>query len=270
MSTTFLFIGAGRMAESMIKGLQSSKDHNISIIAGNQGNTERLQELFSLYAVETTTDWIHHVLDSSVIVLAVPPDAHDAVLEKLSTAIDGQLVISVAAGVGLKKLEDNLPARTPVAWVMPNTASEAGESMSIYTHAETLDANQEQQLKILLDSIGSSEKCTEEQIHKLTAVTGSAPAFLYEFASALINAASSYGISEGQARKLVSQMIYGSAVMLKSGLSPIDLREAVTTPGGATAAGLEILKEAGFGQLIQKAVQATNERAAELGKAVKE
>ncbi|MDN4072259.1 pyrroline-5-carboxylate reductase [Fictibacillus terranigra] len=270
MSTTFLFIGAGRMAESMIKGLQSSKDQDISIIAGNQGNTERLQQLFSLYGIETTTDWIHHVRESSVIVLAVPPDAHDAVLEQLSPVIDGQLVISVAAGIGLQKLESNLPSGTPVAWVMPNTASEAGESVSIYTHAQNLDDGQIERLKILLDSIGSSEKCTEEQIHKLTAVTGSAPAFLYEFASALIHAAASYGISEGQARKLVSQMIYGSAVMLKSGVSPIDLREAVTTPGGATAAGLEVLKEADFGQLVQKAVQAANDRAAELGKAAKE
>lgn len=265
MSTTYLFIGAGRMAESMIKGLQSAKDQNISVIAANQGNTERLQHLFSLYGVETTTDWVHYVSESSVIVLAVPPDAHDAVLDKLSGVINGQLVISVAAGIGLKKLTDGLPEGNPVAWVMPNTASEAGESISLFTYGDTVNPEQLQQLTILLDSIGSSEYCTEDQIHKLTAVTGSAPAFLYEFASALINAAASYGVSEGQARKLVTQMVYGSAVMLKSGVSPVELREAVTTPGGATAAGLEVLNEANFGQLIQQAVKATNDRAAELG-----
>ncbi|KSU83316.1 MULTISPECIES: pyrroline-5-carboxylate reductase [Fictibacillus] len=265
MNTTFLFIGAGRMAESMIKGLQSAKGQNLSIIAANQGNKNRLQHLFSMYAIETTTDWLHHVKESSVIVLAMPPEAHEAVLEQLSTVIEGQLVISVAAGIGLKKLENPLPPGTPVAWVMPNTAAETGESISLYTYADTLNENQVKLLELLLKSIGKSEYCTEEQIHKLTAITGSAPAFLYEFASALINAAAGYGISEAQARKLVSQMIYGSAVMLQSGVSPVDLRNAVTTPGGSTAAGLEVLNQADFKMLIESAVKATNEKAAKLG-----
>jgi pyrroline-5-carboxylate reductase len=265
MTHTFLFIGAGRMAEAMIKGLLHTSNKDTKIIASNQRDSNRLEKLQSLYGIETTTNWIGKVASSDVIILAMPPEAHDVVLEQLSLVINGQLVITVAAGIGIKRLQRSLPAGTSVAWIMPNTAAEIGQSMSLFTHEETLSSLHKELLQKLLDSIGESEFLTEEKIYQLTAVTGSAPAFLYEFALSLEKTAMKYGVSEETARRLVSQMVYGSSHMLKNGTSPSELRDAVTTPGGATAAGLKVLEDGGYSLLLEQAVEATNQRAHELG-----
>ncbi|PAM94503.1 pyrroline-5-carboxylate reductase, partial [Flavobacterium sp. IR1] len=171
------------------------------------------------------------------ILLACPPSAHDQLLEDLSPRINGQFVITVAAGVDPTFLEARLPNKTPVAWVMPNTAASVGKSMSIYTYGQHVKEAHKEQLRIILNSIGASEQLTEDQFHNLTAVTGSAPAFLYYFTEALQVAAAEYGLSQNQAEKLVQEMVIGSAEMLKTYKDPALLREQVTSPGGATDAG---------------------------------
>lgn len=262
---TVLFIGAGRMAEAIFAGLLRRADARIGeIIVSNRSDRERLAELQARYGVTVTQDWREQIGRSTAVVLAMPPGDHKAVLAELAPQIDGQFVITVAAGVGTQLLEASLPAGTPVAWVMPNTAAMIGESISLYTYGQAVREEHREILSLLLAGIGESAECTEQQIHELTAVTGSAPAFLYRFVEALEASAVSYGLSADTANKLVAQMVYGSAKMLKQGTPPAELRDGVTTPGGATAAGLRVLDERGYAEALQDAVTATNARAREM------
>ncbi|MFT9846186.1 pyrroline-5-carboxylate reductase [Aneurinibacillus sp. REN35] len=265
MTSTYLFIGAGRMAEAIIKGLLRSADGTLTLIAANRTDTQRRKKLHAQYGIKVTTDWKIYVAESDVIVLAMPPEAHEEILTQLAPLVTGQLIITIAAGIGVSRLQEALPPGTSAAWVMPNTAAEIGQSMSLYTYTEALTAHHQALLEQLLDAIGTAEFCSEEQIHTLTAVTGSAPAFVYEFALAIEKAAVRYGISQEQARRLVTQMMYGSVQMLASGSSPSELRDAVTTPGGATAAGLRALEQGGYAALLMQAIEETNRRAFALG-----
>ncbi|PEF10176.1 pyrroline-5-carboxylate reductase [Bacillus thuringiensis] len=257
-----LFIGAGRMAEAIFSGLlKTSKEYIEEIIISNRSNVEKLEQLQRRYNVSITTDWKQHITSVDTVVLAMPPSAHEELLAELSPLISNQLVVTVAAGIGPSYLEARLPKDTPVAWIMPNTAAEIGKSISLYTIGQSVTEMHQETLQLLLRGIGTSQLCTEEEVHQLTAVTGSAPAFLYYFAESLIEATKSYGVDEETAKHLVIQMISGSASMLEQTQNPANLREQVTTPGGSTAEGLKTLYEYNFSEAIQKAVEATNKKA---------
>ncbi len=255
-----LFIGAGRMAEAIFSGLKQS-EHIGTVTISNRSDAERLAHLKRTYHVETAK-WQDVVADHNVIVLAMPPSSHPAVMKELANFVTNQLVITVAAGIGPTVLEEAMPG-IPVAWIMPNTAADVNESMSIYACGQHMQEADRVILQMILDAIGESEELSEEQIHELTAVTGSAPAFVYQFAEALEQTAKLYGLSTEQATKLVVQMMYGSVAMLKDGRKAGDLRDQVTTPGGATAAGLEVLQEGNFSEILHEAVIAVNRKAKE-------
>ncbi|OLS34322.1 pyrroline-5-carboxylate reductase [Alkalihalophilus pseudofirmus] len=256
-----LFIGAGRMAEAIFAGILHKNDRDVKVTVTNLHNKEKLASLKTRYHIETINHWSEGIDEADTILLACPPSAHDQLLEDLSPRINGQFVITVAAGVDPTFLEARLPNKTPVAWVMPNTAASVGKSMSTYTYGQHVNEAHKEQLQMILNSIGASEQLTEDQIHNLTAVTGSAPAFLYYFTEALQVAAAEYGLSQNQAEKLVQEMVIGSAEMLKTYKDPALLREQVTSPGGATDAGLKSLEKNHFQAAIMEAVKATNDHA---------
>ncbi|ARK28994.1 Pyrroline-5-carboxylate reductase [Halalkalibacter krulwichiae] len=260
-----LFIGAGRMAEAIFSGiLQKEKDIHITV--SNEKDVQRLKSLKEQYEINTTTDWLSVLHEVDVVLLACPPSAHDEVLTKMNTHIrSNQFVITVAAGIGPSTLERYLTDKTPVAWLMPNTAADVGKSMSIYAFGKHVKNEHVVHFNKIVSAIGASEQLSEQQVHDLTAITGSAPAFLYHFIESLEDSAHTYGITKKQARKLVTEMIIGSAAMLDKHRDPMKLRDQVTSPGGATAAGLSLLAENQFATLINKAVQATNERAKQQG-----
>jgi pyrroline-5-carboxylate reductase len=260
-----LCIGAGRMARAIIAGIVRKQDPRIGkIIVSNRSDREKLADFQKTLGVDITDNWQSEVASSDVILLAIPPSAHKSVLSELSGWIERQFVISVAAGIGIDAIEKHFPNKNPVAWVMPNTAADVGESMSIYACGQYVEQQHKDILSILLSSIGDFEEVKEEQVHELTAITGSAPAIVYQIADILERSAVGYGISQQQARKLVAQMLFGSACMLQQGGDPIDLANQVTSPGGATAAGLKVLKEADFEATLQRSIEAINARAKEL------
>lgn len=257
-----LMIGAGRMAEAIFSGLLKQEHSTIeSITITNNTDQDRLNKLREQYDVQIDNDWRNCINDHDVIVLASPPNTHDHLLKELSTYVSNQLIITVAAGIDPTFMEERLPTGTPVCWIMPNTSAQVQKSMSTFVCGKGVTTQHREVIVQLLEAIGDYEELTEDQVHDLTAVTGSAPAFLYLFCEALEEAATSYGISNEQARKLVTNMVVGSAAMLEAGHAPSELREQVTSPGGSTAAGLDVLYEKGYKDIIQAAVKATNAHA---------
>lgn len=254
-----LFIGAGRMAQAIIEGLKNKRE--FKIVVANRGNKERLDFVKDTFCVETTEYWNKEVSKANIIILAMPPEAHEPILHELANIITGQLVITVAAGIRPTYLEEILPKETPVAWVMPNTAAKLGESMTLYALGRNVNPTHAEWTEALISGIGEYEQVTEQQIIELTAITGSAPAFIYRIAEALEQITLESGVTKGQARKLVSQMIAGSAEMLKTNVDPLVLVNQVATPGGSTAAGLEVIDENHLDQLIRDAIDACREKA---------
>ncbi|MEH7109229.1 pyrroline-5-carboxylate reductase [Bacillus sp. JJ1764] len=257
-----LFIGAGRMAQAIIEGLKDKNE--FSIIVANNGNEERLNVIRESYSVATTKSWKKEVGKADIIFLAMPPNVHESLLLELSGEMNGQLVLTVAAGIGPSFMESMLPDGTPVAWVMPNTAAKLGQSMTMYAPGNWVTEQHIKIIETLISGIGEYERVSEQQIIELTAVTGSAPAFIYRIAEALENIALESGVTPLQARKLVAQMIMGSAEMLKTNANPAALADEVATPGGSTAAGLEVLDTKGLADLMTEAIYACRERAASL------
>lgn len=260
--TTFrkkvLFIGAGRMAQAIIAGLV--KKDEFDVLVANSGHKERLDFVKTTYGVETTVDWKSKVQAVDIIILAIPPEAHERELEILARLINRQLIITVAAGISPTYLESMLPKETPVAWIMPNTAAKLGMSMTLYSPGKHVNFEHIEWIEALICGIGEFELVSEQQIFDLTAITGSAPAFIYRVAEALEEITLMSGVSKEQARKLVAQMIAGSAEMLKTNVSTEELVNEVATPGGSTARGLEVLEEKHLDQLFKQAIQACREK----------
>jgi pyrroline-5-carboxylate reductase len=254
-----LFIGAGRMAQAIIAGL--TKNNDFAITVTNSGNEERLKYVGEKYGVETIQSWTETAANMDIIVLAMPPEAHEPLLTELSEVVDGQLVLTVAAGIDPTYMESKLPKGTPVAWIMPNTAAKMGQSMSLYATGQYVNQQHIESIEPLISGIGEFEKVTQQQIHEITAITGSAPAFIYLVAEALEEMTVETGVSKEQARILVANMIAGSAEMLKTNISTQELIDEVATPGGSTAAGLEVLEAGQLKQLIQQAIDACREKA---------
>ncbi len=257
-----LFIGAGRMAQAIIEGIK--KTDSFDILVANSGDEERLKLVRESYGVETTTRWQEAAGRRQIIILAMPPEVHDPILDELSALVNGQLVITVAAGITPTYLEKKLPKGTPVAWIMPNTAAKIGKSMTLYALGQHVNQEHVEWTEALISGIGEYEKVTEQQVQELTAVTGSAPAFIYRVAEALEKITLESGVTQNQARKLVAQMIAGSADLLKTNEDPKTLAAEVSTPGGSTAAGLEVLDANHLEQLMIQAIEACRKKAGAL------
>ncbi|PRO65372.1 pyrroline-5-carboxylate reductase [Alkalicoccus urumqiensis] len=262
-----LFIGAGRMAEAVISGIVKKQPEEIgTITAANRSDLERLQFLQDKYGITVTTDWLRAVKEQQMIILAAPPKAHDSLLKAVRPFLTNQVVVTVAAGIDPAYMEGRLPEGTPVCWVMPNTAAQVGMSMTTHTYGAHIRPEHKPYIEAVLEAIGPAEEMSAEQVHHMTAITGSAPAFIYYMAQALEEAAVSYDVTGEQARRLVSTMMQGAARMLSEGKSPEALMEEVASPGGSTAEGLHVLETYEVDKMIRQAVDAVNRHAAQGGK----
>ncbi|WLR43895.1 pyrroline-5-carboxylate reductase [Bacillus carboniphilus] len=262
--TKILFCGAGRMATAIISRLYMNT--SFEIVVTNRTDKERLDWLEKEYNVQSVSHWKEAIHDSDVIILAIPPDIHNEVLSEMNSYINGQLIVTVAGGFGVKALEKALPEKTPAAWVMPNTAAKLGESITLYTCGDDVSLKERKILKDILSSIGEYEEFSEEQVKNLTAITGSAPAFVYYFAEALVESAMSYGVEKDKAEKLVAQMIHGSSLMLKKELNPVMLRDQVSSPGGSTSAGIDSLQNDLYKSIVHRAITETTRKAKKIDK----
>lgn len=253
-----LFIGAGRMAQAIIAGLSKT---DMTIVVSNNGDVKRLEDVENKYGVKTTNSWKEEVEGADIIVLAMPPEAHESVLKEVALFVDKQFIVTLAAGIDPTYLEKKLPAETPTAWMMPNPAASLGKSVTLYALGKHANEKHQQMLEELLESIGSSEKVTEEQVHALTPITGSGSAFVYRMAESLIQSAIETGVTEEQAQKLVANMIHGAAAMLQTGEDTKKLLDQIASPGGVTKAGLEVMDEGQFDQMMKDVITTCHTRA---------
>ena len=262
-------IGGGKIGEALLAGLvrqagaPGSGPGEIVVV---ERSAERAAELTTRYGV-ATDDLAGAAGRCRVLLLAVKPQDIDTLLTLLGPHITSHhLVVSVAAGVPTARIEDALPAGTPVVRVMPNTPALVDEGMSVLsagTHASTAHLDE---AEALLSPVGRVRRVPESQQDAVTALSGSGPAYFFFLVEAMIDAGILLGLPRTLAADLIVQTALGAAVMLRdSGEHPVQLREAVTSPGGTTIAAIRELERHGVRAALIAAIEAAHDRSVELG-----
>jgi pyrroline-5-carboxylate reductase len=206
---------------------------------------------------------------ADVVVLAVKPQMMSQVLADIRASVEPRhLIVSIAAGVSLSRLADGLPAGARLIRVMPNTPCLIGMGASCFSRGAAATADDAAEVERLLASVGNVYEVEENQLDAVTGLSGSGPAFIYTVIEALASGGSAMGLPTALALELAAQTTLGAAAMaLQTGLSPEALRQQVTSPGGTTLAGLEVLEKLDGAGAFRAAVEAATRRSIELGQA---
>lgn len=262
------FIGSGKMAGAIIRGLLNSGMIESENIIATQAADNNVEEKSARLGVKVITDNKFLVQKSDIIFIAVKPIQVIPVLNEISSLISNdKLIISVAAGITTTKIEQNLPSNSKVVRVMPNTPALIGEGISgIFGGINTTKEDIDSVVKIL-SSIG---KCIvldkEAQMDIVTAISGSGPAFYYKFINEIAHAGEQLGLSYEQALLLSIQTAIGSAKMaLNRDKSMEELISNVATKGGCTRVGIDKMEEMNIETLLYEVIKNTTMKAKELG-----
>ena len=261
------FVGAGKMATALARGFVHTK-----IVGGRQivasARTEATRRNFSSATGAKIVSSNPEVFKAAeVIILGVKPDQVASVLTEISGACTKKhLVISIAAGVTLAKLENNLPAGTRVIRVMPNTPSLVGAGASGFALGKNATTADAELAKKLLSAVGLARQVKESLLDAVTGLSGSGPAYVYQFIEALSDGGVAAGLPRDIATQLAAQTVLGGAKMvLETGLHPGALKDQVTSPGGTTIEGIHELEKGRLRATVMSAVRASAEKAKKLG-----
>lgn len=274
------FIGAGNMAEALAGGLLSTGRAGKENLLASDASPDRRQFFTDKFGVGATEDNAEVFKASDVVVLAVKPQILPGVLEALaqSPAFPGdarKVIVSIAAGIPMALMEEILYAglteeekdRLPIIRVMPNTPFLVGLGMAGMASNSRAAEGDLAAVEAILSASGRVIRFEEEALDAVTAVSGSGPAYVFYLAEAMIKAGESLGLSPEDARKLVIATVAGAAgLMDQSTDDPAELRRKVTSPGGTTEAALKVMKGAGMGDKVVKALTAARDRSKELSK----
>ncbi len=255
------------MAEAIIAGIVEQgalEPQNVFVM--NKSDDERLISLQHRYGVSIVCKEKEALKNADLVVLATKPkDIHRAMADTLPYLSDKTAVLSVIAGISIQTIESGLGAR-PIARSMPNTSATIGKSATGIAMNAAVDEKMKRLVLDLLESIGMVKEVEEDDLHAVTALSGSGPAYVYYLAEALEEAAIGKGLSKDIARALIIQTLEGAAAMLKeTGTEPAELRKNVTSPGGTTQAGLDALVNGMFKETIADCIGKATARSRELG-----
>jgi len=207
------------------------------------------------------------VKSASTLIIAVKPDQVPALLKEIDPIItDDHLLISIAAGVTLGRMESELPEGTRTVRVMPNTPALVGASASAFALGKSARPEDGQLVSKLFSTVGVAYQVKESLLDAVTGLSGSGPAYVYMIIEALSDGAVAAGLPRDIATKLAAQTVFGAAKMvLETNTHPGALKDMVTSPGGTTIEGIHELERGGVRAALMNAVRAATERSKKLG-----
>lgn len=261
----FAFIGAGRMAAAIVEGLIASgaaRPNEIACLGGAGISASNLAARTQIRLADTPAELLR---GSEAVIIACKPQ-HLATLDiQMAELTRGRLLISVLAGKRIARLKQAFPHARNIVRTMPNTPGKIGAGITGWCTDAPLSQGDEMLLGQILGALGKDLPIPESQMDSLTAVSGSGPAYVFEFAAALRDAGESVGLKREAAYQLAVETILGAARLLAdSPLEAEELRDEVTSPNGTTFAGLKRLEAGGFRALILDTVKAAKARSEEL------
>ena len=261
------FIGAGRMAGAMVRGLlrsQACQPGDIAVLGGAGASAARLAQETGVRLAVSPTDLLR---GADAIVVACKPQQFAGLAPVFAQESPGMLVLSVLAGTRLATLGAFFSGARNVARAMPNTPGAVGQGVTARCAATPLSAPDAALVSAILSGLGEVIELPEEMFDAVTAVSGSGPGFFFEYVAAYEEAAVSLGFTPEQAAFLVRRTFAGSlALLAATGETPVNLRIQVTSPGGTTKAGLDALEAGRFREVVASALLAARRRGEELGR----
>ncbi len=262
------FIGGGRMGEALIMGILQAGVYSSDQIIVSEPDSARCEYLANKYAVVASGDDTAAWEKCDIVILAVKPQIMNDVLLASRGKIKNNLIISIAAGISIKFIEDIISNnQCRVIRVMPNTPALVLEAASAISSGANATEDDIQKASSIFNAVGKSVVVDEKYMDAVTGLSGSGPAYVFSFLEALIDAGLKVGLTRDVTETLVMQTVLGAVKLaIDSHEHPAQLRAMVTSPGGTTIAGLNELETAGFSGIIMNAVEAATRRSEELGK----
>ena len=259
-------LGGGKMGEALLAGLVRRSGPGGVVVC--ERHPDRGAELAARYGVDVV-DVAGAAARARVLVLAVKPQDLPALLERLAPEVGpGHLVVSIAAGFPTAAIEKALPEGVPVVRAMPNTPALVDQGMSVLSAGASAGDAELDEAEALLSTVGRVARVPEYQQDAVTALSGSGPAYFFYLVEAMVDAGVLLGLPRALTSELVVQTALGAAVMLReSGEHPAQLRDAVSSPGGTTIAGIRELERHSVRSALIAAIEAAAQRSVELGRA---
>ena len=265
---TIGFIGAGNMAEALIKGIISSGLYPPESIMAADIRGERLEFLAKEYRIRTTRDNAALVAESVTVVLSVKPQTMARMLEGIAGKLRPDvLIVSIAAGVNTASIADRL-GDVPIIRTMPNSPALVGEgATAIFSRNASPDASS--RAVQLFSAVGIAVVVSDEDLlDAVTAVSGSGPAYFFLLMEEMVRSARELGLPSDVAEKLVCQTAKGAGALAMAAHarneSPAELRQKVTSAGGTTEAAIRVFQKGGFGGAVSAAIERARDRSREL------
>jgi pyrroline-5-carboxylate reductase len=261
------FLGGGNMAEALIKGLIAGGAERPDHILVTDVSVDRLAHLHTAYGVVQKGN-VEVAREADIIILSVKPQVIERVLVEIASVVDDtKLVISIAAGIIISRIEKALKDGSRVVRVMPNTPAlvlAGAAALSGGKHATSTDLALAQSI---FSAVGRAVIVEEKLMDAVTGLSGSGPAYVFTIIDALSDAGVKAGLPRKLALELAAQTVYGAAKMvLETKEHPSKLRDMVTSPGGTTIEGLHALEKGKLRATLMNAVEAATARSRELGK----
>lgn len=267
METRIAFVGSGVMAEVMIRGLLTQELASPDRIWAAGPRPERAEQLFRDYGVRGTTNTLEAVAESDLIVLAIKPGTLGKVLRQIrDTVRPEQVVMSIVAGARTGAIGQAL-RRPAIVRCVPSLPCRIGRGLTVWTATPEVPEAARETVRGLLRTMGREVFFADEaQVDRATAAYGTTPPLLAQLVKALEDAAVYLGEPRGLAREMLLEAILGTAgMMLDTGLSPTELTEQITSPGGITSRALHELNQGRFAAVLNEAVRAAYARTLEIG-----
>lgn len=263
-----VIVGAGSIAEALISGIiENNVIEPKQIWVTNKANKERLGVLQQQYGVSVTYDLNILFAEADVVVLAMKPKDASSAIHQIRSCLTKQiLVISVLAGISIQSIEELSGKPLSIARAMPNTSAAVGKSATAVAVNDRVTPYQLETIKKLFETVGLTTFVAEEQLDAVTGLSGSGPAYIYYLFEAMENSAVEIGLEREIAKELIVQTFIGAAEMVRTSTkSPKQLRKEVTSPGGTTEAGIQILEENKVQQAFISCIKAATTQSKKMG-----
>ena len=262
------FIGCGNMGGAIIGGIINSgitQPENIVVYDKSAISIEGVRGKYNITVAKDEKDAAKR---SDVLFLAVKPSVIYDVIDDIKACISNNtVVVSIAAGQSIEKIENAFGKKVSLMRVMPNTPALVGEGMSALSPNSVLDKDEaaKEYIMRIFSGIGKAELVPEKLMDAVTGVSGSSPAYVFMFIEALADAAVLAGMPRNQSYTFAAQAVLGSAKMvLETGLHPGELKDMVCSPGGTTIEAVSVLEEKGMRSSVLEAVKACVEKSKKL------
>lgn len=268
MNNKIGFIGCGNMASAMIKGITKSGLIKAENIIASDPYMEKLNDIKNKTGIKITRDNLEITNFSDILVLSVKPNKYKDIIEEIRESIsEDTIIVTIAAGISINKIEEYVGRDMKVVRTMPNTPALVGEGMSALSHNKNVDEEELNKIVDIFKCFGKVEVVEEGYIDTITALTGSSPAYVYMFIEALADGAVLKGLPRDKAYKMAAQAVYGSAKMvLETGRHPGELKDDVCSPGGTTIEAVYSLEKSGLRAAVIEAMDKCIEKAKTMNK----